>query len=289
MWGLKSVVNTVPGCGHDTPCYSGSVVFGSTMEKWLWCKLIYLHSSHLTLWATWHCGQAHINLNHDYILHHRYNLVWPYGYNLDIRLSQQTLWNVTAVPNDQFCSTFKTLTVKIWQLLVQTHSMCYKNVHFITQKACLICGTKPTCNYSRGTKVSVVTSWCLRKTRSINDGQPGFPRKWCKQSSWLLSTTHPWKSGLLTDIWYQAQELPVLIADAKTMLSFSTLHKLVHKKMACLRWLTVSEPHSKILKFHDFQHLNANSGLFGAWTIKRRISGFRTRGNPGRQPEMHTQ
>ena len=45
---------------------------------------------------------------------------------------------------------------------------------------------------------------------------------------------------LKTDI-----KLPVPIVDAKTMLSFSTLHELHHKKLLH-QWLNFSGPHSKI-------------------------------------------
>jgi len=57
-------------------------------------------------------------------------------------------------------------------------------------------------------------------------------------------------------------KLPLPIIDAKIMLSFSTLHKLHHKKLLH-QWLVFSGAHSKIsLLFHDFiQHLSLNSGL----------------------------
>ena len=56
-------------------------------------------------------------------------------------------------------------------------------------------------------------------------------------------------------------KLPVSIIDAKTMLSFSTLHKLYHKNYL-INGLLFSEPHSKIALL--FWHLSTNSGLFRA-------------------------
>ena len=74
--------------------------------------------------------------------------------------------------------------------------------------------------------------------------KPEFPRKWQKHISGLFSTIRHHKSqkimtysssvyGLLTRIQQQntiRSKLPVPIVDAKQMLSFSTLHKLHHKK-----------------------------------------------------------
>ena len=50
------------------------------------------------------------------------------------------------------------------------------------------------------------------------------------------------------------------------MLSFSTLHKLHHKKLLH-QWLAFSGPHSKIPWL--FQHLSPNSGLFSIWKLMK--------------------
>ena len=46
-------------------------------------------------------------------------------------------------------------------------------------------------------------------------------------------------------------KLPVPITDAKTMLNFSTLHKLHHKTLLH-QWLVLMLFQDHILKFHDF-------------------------------------
>jgi len=55
-------------------------------------------------------------------------------------------------------------------------------------------------------------------------------------------------------------KLPVPITDVKTMLSFSTLHKLHHKKLLH-QLLAFSGPRSIISRLS--QHLSTNSGPFG--------------------------
>jgi len=52
-------------------------------------------------------------------------------------------------------------------------------------------------------------------------------------------------------------KLPLTITDAKTMLTFSTLHKLHHEKLHH-QWLAFSGPHSKIARL--FHRLSPNSG-----------------------------
>jgi len=65
-------------------------------------------------------------------------------------------------------------------------------------------------------------------------------------------------------------KLHVPIIDAKTIFSFSILHKLHHKQLFH-KWFTFSRPHSKISRL--FQHLSPNSRLLMALKIKRWISG----------------